>query len=96
MQTKQGSPKYVIKLGLPGQLLVGKLECREASEGKLSWDQSLPENMSSVWMVWEDKLPSRITAPRSVVEYQKLIHLVQLRAVGDTSLCKLCSSRSGS
>ena len=35
--------------------------------------------------LWEDKLQSRIAAPRCVVKYQELIHFVQLHAFGNAS-----------
>lgn len=90
VQTKRGILAKIAKiydpLGLASPTtLIGKLVYREACEGKLSWDQSLPDNVSSVWKVWEDKLPSRITAPRSVVKYQEPIHSVHLHAFGDAS-----------
>ena len=37
------------------------------------------------WNIWGDKLPSRITAPRSVVKDQEPIHSVELHAFGDAS-----------
>ena len=90
MQTKRGILAKIAKiydpLGLASPTtLVGKLAYRDACESKLLADQSLPNNVSSAWNTWEDKLPSRTTAPRSVVNYQEPIHSVELHAFGDAS-----------
>ena len=88
VQTKRGIFTKIAKIHDPLGLaspttLVGKLVYRVVCESKLSWDQSLPDNVSSVRNIWEDKLLRRIIAPRSVVKYQEPIHSVELYAFED-------------
>ena len=71
--TKRGILAKIAKLYDPLGLaspttLVGKLAYREACEAKLSWDQTLPDNMLSDWKNWEYSLPSLVSVPRCAVK----------------------------
>ena len=88
--TKRGILGKVAKiydpLGLVSPLtLVGKMMYRDACEARVAWDADLPNDLTNKWTKWERRLPSRVTAPRSLIKFREPIQKIDLHAFGDAS-----------
>ena len=66
--------------------LGGKFLYRDICDAKLAWDAKLPSNLIQSWVSWEDKLPSHVTVPQSLLAaHQEDIQAIELHAFGDAS-----------
>ena len=65
--------------------LGGKFLYRDICDAKLAWDAKLPSNLIQIWVRWEEKLPSYVTVPQSLVAHQEDIQAIELHAFGDAS-----------
>lgn len=74
--TKRGILQKLAKtydpLGLASPLtLQGKMVYREVCETKLSWDAPLQGEQRKMWLRWEDSLPDRVSAPRTLARFRE-------------------------
>ena len=89
--SKRGMLKFLASiydpLGLISPItLLGKDMYRRACDLKLSWDETLPDELKRNWMKWIQSLPTQYTVPRSLTSIQEVIHNVDLHVFADASL----------
>ena len=88
--TKRGTLQKLAKvydpLGLVSpQTLQGKMIYREICQKKVGWDAPLDDDVKKKLLLWERKLPERVSAPRSLIKFREEIQAIELHAFGDAS-----------
>ena len=71
-------------IGLISAILVrGKMIFRKICNLKIGWDTQLPDQLRYKWKKWKRSLPTSVSVPRSIPEFQVYVQKIDLRAFGD-------------